>query len=125
MKTYLFHRRSVVAVLLGLAVLVCAKLGYSEPNAPENGLDFSGKLVLLYLEGRPADETVIIEKAEFRTVSGKTLLVGFEVTQDAHNWANGLKHAVSWDRVAHFYVIDSLEDFKRRMEDRPSQQIKY
>ena len=92
--------------------LIFKELGLKELFFP----DFSGKIVLLYLENRASEDSVVLENAAFQIQGDKIFLVGRIAEGTTPNdWASGVDTAVSCDSIEQYLVFDSLQEYMDRV----------
>ena len=77
--------------------------------------DFSSKIILVYLMGRPPDDGVLLQHASFEIQGGRAFVVGeFAEGASANDWVAGVSTALAWDTVQQYFVFDSMEDYMAR-----------
>jgi hypothetical protein len=77
--------------------------------------DFSNKIVLVYLMGRPADDGVLLQHAVFEIQGGRPFIIGdFAEGASANDWVAGVRTALAWDTVQQYFMFDSMEDYMAR-----------
>ncbi|MGD9330129.1 MAG: hypothetical protein PVJ53_02390 [Desulfobacterales bacterium] len=77
--------------------------------------DFSDKIVLVYLMGRPPDDGVLLQQAVFEMQAGRPFIIGeFAEGASANDWVAGVRTALAWDTVQQYFVFDSMEDYMAR-----------
>lgn len=77
--------------------------------------DFSHKIVLVYLMGRPPDDGVLLEHAVFEIQGGRPFIIGdFAEGASANDWVAGVRTALAWDTVQQYFMFDSMEDYMAR-----------
>lgn len=78
--------------------------------------DLSGKIVLIYLKGRPPDDSVLLSDASFDVQGGKVFLVGqFAEGASANDWVAGIETALAWDCIEQYFLFDSIDDYMNRV----------
>src|SRR5689334_9977658 len=108
-------RRS--AVKLGGAALAAAGLpaGASAAKAPAGGTDypeFRGKLVAFHI--RAKRDHHLLSDPVFAVQGGRLFVTG--TIPALGFWTDGLPAAFAWDLVEHYYVYESVEDYRSRCE---------
>jgi hypothetical protein len=77
--------------------------------------DFSNKIILVYLMGRPPDDGVLLQHAVFEIQGGRPFIIGeFAEGASANDWVAGVCTALAWDTVQQYFVFDSMEDYMAR-----------
>ena len=77
--------------------------------------DFSNKIILDYLMGRPPDDGVLLQHAAFEIQGGRPFIIGeFAEGASANDWVAGVITALAWDTVQQYFVFDSMEDYMAR-----------
>lgn len=86
--------------------------------------DFKGKIVFLYISNAPRaiQDGVILEYAKFEMQGDRLFLVGRvpELDYEGVNWVSNLEAAVAWDKVIHYMVFKSREDYINRVKTAPA-----
>lgn len=78
--------------------------------------DFSDKVLLVYLVGRPLEDAVVLKRPRFDVQGTKAFLVGqFADGTTPNDWATDVPTAISWDNVEQYMVFESLEDYFTRI----------
>lgn len=85
----------------------------SEGNMP----DFSGKIVIFYVESAPAglEGGILMEYVELQVLEGRKFLVGRVPSWAESQWVARVQGGVAWDSVVHYLVFDSREDYQQRV----------
>ena len=77
--------------------------------------DFTNKIILVYLMGRPPDDGVLLAHAVFEIQGGRPFIIGeFAEGASANDWVAGVCTAIAWDTVQQYFVFDSMEDYMAR-----------
>lgn len=77
--------------------------------------DFTGKVVVLYLENRTYEHVVVLDSPEFTMQGGRLFLTG-EIPEGVspNDWASRISSNVAWDRIEEYLVFASLDDYLSR-----------
>jgi hypothetical protein len=81
--------------------------------------DFTGKLVVFYTVNAPSaiQDGIVLEHASFTEYGDRLFVVGrISSAEDGLEWASGLQAGLAWDHVTHFLILDSREDFLKRLD---------
>lgn len=75
--------------------------------------NFDGKLLVITTKDGPEYST-LVEQAHFENQGGRLFVVGTARSAwPEPGWQEGLQIALAWDAVHSYYVIDSLEEYRK------------
>jgi hypothetical protein len=78
--------------------------------------DLYDKVVLIYLKGRPPDDSVLLVNARFDVQGGKPYIMGeFAEGASANDWVAGITTGIAWDCVEQYFLFHSMEDYMNRV----------
>src|SRR5690242_13374389 len=78
--------------------------------------NLEGKLIGLVLANAPPGQTgmVILEKAQFGTLAGRSFVIGSIPADDPDSWVRGLPAAVAWEYVGYYLIFNSYQEYRER-----------
>jgi len=83
-------------------------------SIPDSVPDFSGKCISCDLLND--DNCLDLCEARLETQGGRLFIVGtIPAGCTSSDWAEGCTAAIAWDRVTSYIVLDSVEEYQRRI----------
>lgn len=102
-------RTGIIAVGAAFALLLVAAsatmLRGQSPGTPETQEDFTGKIVVLYVNGTEGRMGGTLRDAKLIQVGGRKFLAGIGVGQSEEHWADGMAVRFAWDQVSFYYLL--------------------
>jgi hypothetical protein len=86
-----------------------------EQDELKDDLDFSGKVLLVYLAGQRVQDSIAIEYAKLETRAERLFLVGRIPEMEGQEWLSNCTTAIAWDSINQYIEFKTKKDYQERI----------